>query len=78
MKKKVFNPEKYGMVSCPSCDGHGYIQNPERQCCPNCEGFGFVKKEAREDENISVDSESKISPGLNLSGVKRTCLVQGR
>ena len=78
MKKKIFNPEKYGMVTCPSCDSHGYIQNPERQCCPNCGGFGFVKKEAGEDEDISVDSESKISPGPNLSGVNRTSLVQGR
>jgi len=78
MKKKIFNPEKYAMVICPSCDGHGFIQNPERRCCPNCEGFGFAKKEARQDKNISIDSESKISPGPNLSGVNRTSLVRGR
>ena len=77
MNKKIFNPEKYGMVTCPSCEGHVYIQNPERQCCPTCGGFGLIKKEAREDKDISVDSESKISPGLNLSGVNRTSLVQG-
>jgi len=71
MNKKIFNPEKYGMIICPSCDGHGFIQNPKRQCCPTCGGFGFVRKEAEEDTNNSGDSESNISPGPNLSGPER-------
>jgi DnaJ-class molecular chaperone len=54
MKKKTFEPEKYGMVLCPCCNGVGYIQNPERQCCPKCGGFGFVKKESEEDMNTSA------------------------
>ena len=45
MNNKIFSPEKYGMVICPCCNSHGYIQNPERQCCPKCGGFGFIKKE---------------------------------
>ena len=53
MKKKTFEPEKHGMVLCPSCNGAGYIQNPERQCCPKCGGFGFVKREPEEDMNTS-------------------------
>jgi len=51
MKKKIFNPGKYGMAICPSCYGHGYIQNPKRQCCPKCEGFGFIKMEVEKDTN---------------------------
>ncbi len=46
--KKNFNPENYGMRTCPLCNSHGYIWNPKRQCCPKCGGFGFIKKEARE------------------------------
>ncbi len=52
MKKKIFNPGNYGMVICPSCYGHGYIQNPERQCCLQCGGFGFIKIAAEKDMNI--------------------------
>jgi len=54
MNKKIFKPEKYGMVICPSCFGHGYNQNPNRQCCPRCGGFGYVIKEAEEDANIPL------------------------
>jgi DnaJ-class molecular chaperone len=66
MNKKIFNPEKYGMVTCPSCDGHGFTLNLNRQSCPTCGGFGFIKKDAEQVTNISIDSESKISPGPNL------------
>jgi DnaJ-class molecular chaperone len=45
MNKKTFEPENYSMVICSRCNGHGYIQNPERQCCPKCGVFGFVKKD---------------------------------
>ena len=45
--------EKYGMVSCPTCDSHGYIQIPKRRCCPKCGGFGFIKKEPEKHTNIS-------------------------
>jgi hypothetical protein len=46
IRKKIFDPEKYGMVACPCCKCHGYIhQNEKRQCCPKCGGFGFIKKE---------------------------------
>jgi hypothetical protein len=45
IRKKIFDPGKYGMVVCPCCKGHGYIQNEKRQCCPKCGGFGFIKKE---------------------------------
>ena len=68
MNKKIFDPKKYGMATCPSCHSHGFIQDPERQCCPTCGGFGFIKKEAEQDTNISIDSESKILSGLDLSG----------
>jgi len=54
MNKEIFNPEKYGMVIRPSCYGHGYFQNPKRQCCPNCGGFGYIRMEAEKDTNIST------------------------
>ena len=42
---KTFDPEKYGMILCPMCDGKGFIINPKRKCCPKCGGFGLIKKE---------------------------------
>jgi DnaJ-class molecular chaperone len=42
---KTFDPEKYGMLLCPLCDGKGFIINPKRKCCPKCGGFGLTKKE---------------------------------
>jgi len=56
--KENFNPEKYGMVICPSCIGNGFIQNPERQCCPRWGGFGFIKNE-KEDYSQNSDSSHK-------------------
>ncbi len=58
---KIFDPQKYGMVICPRCNGQGYIQASKRQCCPRCGGFGFIIK--RTDKDISADSVSKISLG---------------
>ena len=56
---KKFNPEKYGMVVCPDCNGTGYVQNPKRQCCPKCGGFGFIKKEKqRESDCLTILSTS--------------------
>jgi DnaJ-class molecular chaperone len=42
-----FNPEKYKMISCPSCGGTGKSSNGEEkiQVCGQCGGFGWVKKE---------------------------------
>lgn len=54
IRNKNFDPKKYGMVCCPTCKSHGYIQNPKRQCCPKCGGFGFIKTEAEQDTNIST------------------------
>ena len=42
---KTFDPEKYGMLLCPLCDGKGFIINPKRKCCTKCGGFGLIKKE---------------------------------
>ena len=54
MEKKILIPEKYGMVPCPTCNSHGYIENPNRQCCPKCKGFGFIKEESEKDTHIST------------------------
>ncbi len=45
--EKIFNPEKYGMVFCPDCNGKGKI--PKNlgglNVCPKCGGSGLVKEE---------------------------------
>ncbi len=46
IRNKNFDPEKYGMIVCPCCDGNGYVRkNPKRLPCPKCGGFGFIVKE---------------------------------
>jgi DnaJ-class molecular chaperone len=52
MGEKILIPEKYGMVTCPGCNSHGYIQNPKRQPCPKCGGFGFIKKKSEQKTTI--------------------------
>ncbi len=43
---KKFEPEKYGMLPCPICDGHGRIQFLNHVAvCQTCGGFGFIRKE---------------------------------
>jgi len=57
MDKRIFIAEKYGMETCPSCNSHGYIQNPKRHPCPKCGGFGFTKKEAEQNTKIFFGSK---------------------
>ena len=57
MDKKIFIPEKYGMVACPSCNSQGYIQKPKRRLCPKCGGFGFIKKESKQNPNNSTENK---------------------
>jgi len=59
MKNKTFEPKKYGMSICSSCNGDGYIENPERQCCPKCGGFGLVKREPEENVKPSQITEKR-------------------
>jgi DnaJ-class molecular chaperone len=44
---KIFNPEKYGMVFCPNCNGKGKLsKNPGSfNVCSRCGGGGVIKKE---------------------------------
>ena len=49
MEKKIFDPERIGMVFCSRCYGQGYIEDPGLQCCPVCKGFGLIKKSAPPD-----------------------------
>ena len=56
MAKKIFVPEKYGMMSCPSCNSQGYIQKPKRKCCPECGGFGFIIKKEMEQNAVIFDA----------------------
>ena len=57
MDKRIFSHKKYGMVTCPSCNSHGYIQNLKRHPCPKCGGFGFTKKEAEQNTKIFFGSK---------------------
>jgi rRNA maturation endonuclease Nob1 len=42
-----FNPDRYGMIYCPVCEGSGKLFNgvEERVVCRICGGFGLIKKE---------------------------------
>lgn len=51
-----FNPEKYGMLVCPDCNGTGYVGNPTRQCCAKCGGFGYIKKEKEEEGVVKTET----------------------
>ena len=52
MDKKNFDPEKYGMIICPGCHGHGFIEDDAgRNVCLTCGGFGFIKKDEAPRKN---------------------------
>ena len=57
MDLKIFNSGKFGMITCPSCNGCGYYYNPDYQVCTSCGGFGLIKMEAERDTNISLDDD---------------------
>jgi hypothetical protein len=58
MDKKTFNPGKYGMIICPGCNGHGFIENHQgRDVCSKCGAFGFIKKVDESKENTEVERE---------------------
>jgi DnaJ-class molecular chaperone len=44
---KIFNPEKYGMVSCPDCKGKGkLLKKPDGLIvCSRWGGSGAIRKE---------------------------------
>jgi DnaJ-class molecular chaperone len=44
---ETFNPDKYGMLVCPECNGNGKFPNDsgDVEVCAGCGGFGFIKKE---------------------------------
>ena len=49
-----FNPEKYGMVYCPGCNGSGRSFNEDEggNVCKRCEGFGLIIKKKEEEKRI--------------------------
>jgi hypothetical protein len=44
---RSFDPERYGMIYCPLCNGSGSLFNgfDGRVVCEICGGFGCIKKE---------------------------------
>ena len=58
MHRKTFDPEKYQMILCTRCYGHGFIEYPEgRSVCSKCGGFGLIKIEDDSEEKVRVDRE---------------------
>jgi DnaJ-class molecular chaperone len=49
--KKGFEPEKYGMMICPYCNGNGSLLNGSdgMDVCTKCGGFGLVKKDTNKE-----------------------------
>ncbi len=58
-KHKTFIPEKYGMIFCPRCDGHGKIHEDdgEFRVCTVCGGFGAIRN--LEDKGIRTISDKR-------------------
>jgi len=49
---RKFDPEKYGMIICPGCNGQGFIGDyASHIVCLKCGGFGLIKKEEDPGEN---------------------------
>jgi hypothetical protein len=48
-----FDPERYGMIFCPSCHGQCKFihDNMETEVCSVCGGFGLTIKYGQEDES---------------------------
>ena len=67
MDKRIFDPERYGMVTCPSCGSHGFIQEIKRQCCPKCGGFGYIIKGTGQVTNHSM--HKTMSPAFEKGGI---------
>jgi rRNA maturation endonuclease Nob1 len=44
-----FDPEKYGMIFCPSCTGSSksFIDPEGNNVCKVCGGFGLIKKQEK-------------------------------
>jgi hypothetical protein len=53
MDRSIFDPERYGRITCPFCNSHGFILDPKRRCCPKCGGFGTIIKGTGQDTNDS-------------------------
>ncbi len=51
---KNFDPQKYNMVFCSSCNGKGKLpeSHDELEVCRRCGGFGFIKKESEIFEGV--------------------------
>jgi DnaJ-class molecular chaperone len=45
-RDEMFNPENYGMVFCPNCNGSGKSLEEAKgvDICMVCGGFGLIKK----------------------------------
>jgi len=60
MQKKTlgerFNPERYGMIFCPQCNGRGKIFKTikEFEVCMACGSFGLIKT-PREKQNSKAE-----------------------
>lgn len=60
---KRINPERYGMIFCPSCNGSGksFADAKGVNVCKVCAGFGAIKKEDKNsffnDKRIPVKLE---------------------
>lgn len=42
------NPQKYGFVICPHCNGYGSSLKEAASVCSRCGGDGLIKQETKE------------------------------
>jgi len=57
---KRVNPEKYGMIFCPSCKGSGksFTASKGVDVCKVCRGFGAIKKDDKKGPLIAESASS--------------------
>jgi hypothetical protein len=74
MNNKRIDPEKYGMVICPSCNSHGYTQTPKRRGCLKCGGFGFIH--LKHPENPLGEGKGEMEKLMDTTGSFKVLIIE--
>ena len=59
---EMFDPEEFGMIICPDCNGKGKLpKEPEDfGVCPRCRGFGLIKNEGQISKEVKKQGSDKV------------------
>ena len=69
-----FVPQKYGMMLCPLCNGHGRFRSANgMRVCEKCGGFGFIRREGKSSDPETKPEMQKLS---KMTGSFRVLIVE--